>query len=168
MKRACFKFLTVSMFLCLLFACVFGMGCTDKTNAESDYELTSYMTAAEATSPDNRILYLQPKTCDKDNLTAVVYGSVFDGETVLNIKQQEYTFKQIAGRVWVTNVTVNENYDGEVIIYARRRIIGKTLNVEYKTDIYGNKLTCEIGEGYGDVDWFQCFSYTYFAYKIHA
>lgn len=168
MKKAYFKFLTVSMFCCLLFVSAFAISCTNNVNTDSNYELTAYMSAAEATSPDNRILYLQPKTCTNDNFTAEVYGSVFDGETVLNIKQQEYTFKQIAGRVWVTNVSVNENYDGEVTIYARRRILGKTLNVEYKKDIYNNEIVCEIGEGYGEVDWLQCFSYTYFAYKIHA
>lgn len=163
MKRAHFKFLTASMFCCLLFVSVFGVSCTNNTNTESSYELTAYMSATEATSSDNRILYLQPKTCTNDNFIAEVYGSVFDGETILNIKQREYTFNQIAGRVWVTNVTVDENYDGEVTIYARRRILGKTLGVEYETDIYGNKLMCEIGAGYGEVDWLQCFSYAYFA-----
>ncbi|MGN0824330.1 MAG: hypothetical protein ACI4MB_04595 [Candidatus Coproplasma sp.] len=153
MKRKSFKTFVVCFICCLLLMPVLFMGCAN--NEEKSYELTAYL-GAEA-----QIVYLQPKTCNNDELVAEIYGTVTDEDTVLNIEKKDYTFSQLAGRVWTARVSVTETNDGDVIIYARRQKIGKTVGIEYRKDIYGNVLTCEICEGYGEVDWFQCFSYDY-------
>lgn len=163
MKKAYFKILVISIFCCLLSISALQLGCTNNANTENGNEVVAYVRVSDANSSNKRIIYLQPKTCSNEAFTAEIYGSVFDGEVVLNIKQMDYTFEQIAGRVWFAKVSVAEVYGGEVIIYVRRQILGKTLDIEHKTDIYGNELICEIGEGYGEVDWLQCFSYTYLA-----
>lgn len=144
------------MFCCLLFA-----GCAN--NAEKRYELTTYIGAEDPVLAENRTLYLRPKICGNDEFIAEVYGTVTDGDTVLHIEKKDYTFCQLAGRVWTARVSVAESYDSEVILYAGRQKIGKTVGLEYRTDIYGNVLTCEVCEGYGEVDWLKCCSYDYLA-----
>lgn len=161
MKRNYLKTLVVCLFCCLLFVPVLFTGCSN--NAEKSYELTTYIGAEDRVLAENRTLYLQPKTCSNDEFVAEVYGTVTDGDTVLHIEKKDYTFSQLAGRVWTARVSVSEAYKGEVILYARRQILGKTVGIEHRTDIYGNVLTCEICEGYGEVDWLQCFSYAYLA-----
>lgn len=155
MKRNSFKTFVVCLFCCLLLVPVLFMGCAN--NEEKSYKLTAYLGA------EDRTVYLQPKACNNDELVAEIYGTVTDGDIVLHIEKKDYTFSQLAGRVWTAQVSVTEVYEGEVILYARRQKIGKTVGIEYRTDIYGNALTCEIGEGYGEVDWLQCFSYAYLA-----
>ncbi|MGN0813146.1 MAG: hypothetical protein ACI4MQ_06545 [Candidatus Coproplasma sp.] len=155
MKRNNFKTLVVCLFCCLLFVPMLFTGCTN--DVDKSYELTAYI-GAEA-----QIVYLQPKTCSNDEFVAEVYGTVTDGDAVLHIEKRDYTFSQLAGRVWTARVSVTEANEGDVIIYARRQKIGKTVGIEYRTDIYGNVLTCEVCEGYGEVDWLQCFSYAYLA-----
>ncbi|MGN0814745.1 MAG: hypothetical protein ACI4MH_05910 [Candidatus Coproplasma sp.] len=108
-------------------------------------------------------VYLLPETCSNDEFVAEIYGTVANGDTVLHIEKKDYAFTQLSGRVWTVKVSVTETCEDEVIIYARRQKLGKTVGLEYRTDIFGNVLTCEICEGYGDVDWLECFSCVYFA-----
>ncbi|MGN0806239.1 MAG: hypothetical protein ACI4MC_04300, partial [Candidatus Coproplasma sp.] len=156
MKRNSLNTLVVCLFCCLLFVPVLFTGCTN--DVDKSYELTAYIGAEDPVLAENRTVYLQPKTSSNDEFVAEVYGTVTDGVNVLHIEKKDYTFSQLAGRVWTARVSVTETNDGDVILYARRQKIGKTVGLEYRTDIYGNELTCEICEGYGEVDWLQCFS----------
>lgn len=122
----------------------------DKANSNGDNKLN-----------ESYKVYLDPSICTDTEYVADVYGKVIDKEgQPLDIKREKYTFAQFAGNVWTTELKF-ESSDKTVVIYLSREVKGSRTGIEQATDIYGNNVTGEIGEGYGNAVWLTCFTYSY-------
>ncbi len=131
------------------------LGCGDVKIQKYDYILNDINGDLQKT------VYMEVQKSNKSEFIAEIYGEILNDENdIFEIERKVYTFEQLGGNIWVTDLSIKKDEDTSTVrLFGRRAIIGKTLKTETISEY---NLVGEVGENYGAVNWFSCFKYEYY------